>query len=341
MKTADREVATNIIKSLLAVAKLQTMKEKYEQLRTGQDGVIRTTLSVVGTETGRLSSSGSFLEHSTNLQNQPKKVAMLDPLYNTRRCFVPRKGYVFIEGDLKAAEAFATAAYSADDELLERMHSGENIHTWTAHHIFRIPIEQIDKRRYQLGKVSRHALNYGMGYDFEVWRPLQRQQTFYNEVNGDADLTGITISHDEAREIVYGYHDLTQSLPPWWKSIKTILANKGYLINVYGRRRDFFGRQGNHATLKEAIAYLPQSTIADHLNHRLLALFEKEQRVGFEMLLQIHDAILVQCPQKNAKRVAAIMKATLEHEIEINYRKVLIPAEISVGGNWAEMETVI
>ncbi len=330
MKQANAPVAAKLLQSLLALAKLSTMRGKYGSLKPGPDGRIRTTLSVVGTETGRLSSSGSFLEESTNLQVQTKKVAMLDQLYNTRKCFVPDRGKAFIEGDLKGAEAFATAAFSEDDALLERMAGGEDIHKWTAGHIFSKPPESINKQERFLGKVARHALNYGMGW-----------KTFMETVNKDADLTGITVTAGEARRIVTAYHSLHPRLSVWWDSIGSLLGTKGFLTNPFGRRRDFFGRRGSHETLKEAIAFLPQSTIADLLNWRLCELYDRERRGGFQILLQIHDAVLLQAPIATSKGVAALVKNTIETTIEINFRQVRIPCEVSMSEvSWADMEAL-
>ena len=73
MKSENKPLAKEIIQKLLLSAKLQSMVEIYGRVQPGDDGRIRTDLSPVGTDTGRLSSKETFLEKSTNLQNIPIK----------------------------------------------------------------------------------------------------------------------------------------------------------------------------------------------------------------------------------------------------------------------------
>ncbi len=328
MKQSDAPVAAELIKKLLAMAKLQTSGTQYERIRPGPDGRIRTVLSVVGTETGRLSSSGTFLERSTNLQNISKKVAMLDPLYDARVCFVPDPGWTFIEPDLKQAEVFATAAFCGDDDRLARLHDGEDAHNQTASMMFGIPVDEVNKRQRQIGKLS-HALHYGQG-----WRGLMEK------VNSDADITGYTLDAAEARSAYDTFHALNSLIRPWHDDCERELNAKGYWVNPFGRRRDFFGRRG-HGTLKEYIANKPQGTIADHVNDRLNELYDRESRGGFQCLLQIHDAVLLQAPIATSKGVAALVKNVIETTIEINCREVRIPCEVSMSEvSWADMQEV-
>ncbi len=328
MKKSDAAVAAKLLQSLLALAKLSTMQTQYVRLCPGPDGRIRTTLSVVGTETGRLSSSGSFLEVSTNLQNISKKVAMLDPLYDARVCFIPDPGCVFIEADLKQAEVFATAAFCGDDDRLARLHAGEDAHNQTASMMFGVPVDEVNKRERQIGKLS-HALHYGQG-----WRGLMEK------VNANVDITGYTLDAAEARSAYDTFHALNPLIKPWHDDCERELNAKGYWVNPFGRRRDFFGRKG-HGTLKEYIANKPQGTIADHVNNRLNEVYDREGRGHFELNLQVHDSLLLQTEIARAKAVAALVKSVIETTIEINFRQVRIPCEVSMSEvSWADMEAL-
>jgi DNA polymerase I-like protein with 3'-5' exonuclease and polymerase domains len=73
--------------------------------------------------------------------------------------------------------------------------------------------------------------------------------------------------------------------------------NQGGDHNLHGRRRQFYGRTGDEATIREAVAFEPQSVIADTLNQAMLRLWRKGPAIGgIQLLAQIHDAILLQVP---------------------------------------------
>ena len=327
MKREDAQVAKRLIELALQCTKAATITGIYERIKPGEDGRIRTVLSPVGTETGRFASSDSFLEASTNLQNIPKKAAMLDPLFDARACIIAKPGYLLVEGDLSQAEARATSAYAGDTAALAMFDGGRDIHKWTASKIFKCAIDEVSKEQRHLGKVARHALNYGMGWSL-----------FLDEINGDADLTGIAISAAEAKQIVDAYHADNQPLLQWWEAVWQRVQRDGYLCNAFGRRRDFLSP---YVRKTDVVAYLPQSTIADLLNWRLTALHEESLWLSPLMLLQIHDAILLEVPKEDATKAAKELQRYLTAEpVEINGYKLWVPADVSVGERWSEMEKV-
>ena len=283
--------------------------------------------------TGRFSSAESWLEVSTNLQNLPKKQALLDPKYDVRRCVVPPAGYALVEADLSQAEARVVAALCNDKTLLDNWQNPEfDVHKWTASKIFNKSPEDVTKTERFLGKVARHALNYGMGW-----------KTFQGNVNSDSDTTGISISAAEAKRIVKSYHNLHGNLEGWWKRVEHHLGNGGRLNTIFGRRRTFFGRRSADQWLdevhKEAIAFEPQSTIADLLNRGMLRWWNKYDGKFGRLVAQVHDSVLIEVPAAKARGVARLLKKCLEEEITVNDIKLTIPADVSFSTtSWAEVE---
>jgi DNA polymerase I-like protein with 3'-5' exonuclease and polymerase domains len=328
MQSTDKEVAKEILTLLLSQAKLQSMREIYERVRPGEDERIRTELSPVGTDTGRFSSKETFLEKSTNLQNIPKKTAKADPLFDVRSVMVPAGGFVLIEGDLSQAEARATAGYANDTRTLDLFDSGTDIHVRTASIIFSKPVEEITSSERHLGKMARHALNYGMGW-----------KKFLTAVNKDSDLTGVAIDAKTAKGIVSQYRRDNRRLTRWWASVEDDVRTRGYLVNAYGRKRIFLDR--SDSSINAAIAYLPQSTIADHLNGILADVFDELDPETLMVLLQIHDAILCQAPIASRMKAACALHRAMDRSIEINGTEVKIPADISISrDSWAQMKEV-
>lgn len=326
MRSADAPLAKEIITKLLRLAKLQSMQEIYGRVTPGPDGRIRTNLSPVATITGRLGSSETFLEVSTNLQNIPKKTAMLDPLFDVRSVMTPDARKILIESDLSQAEARATSAFARDEATLEIFASGQDIHKITAAKIFGCTVEEVSKQRRHLGKMARHALNYGMG-----WRRFQEA------INSDADLTGISISAREAKGIVEAYHRENPALTRWWGEVEEAIHRRGYLMNPFGRKLTLI----DQADLNSAIAFLPQSTVADHVNMRLRVIYDTLDPDPLEVLLQIHDAVLAQAPMISWRRAATALRAAMEAPIQIGGISLLIPADVSASSSsWGEMRGV-
>lgn len=327
MKAADKPLAAELIQLTLQGSKLQTMQGIYNRLRGGSDARIRTKLAPY-TETGRLRSGEDdwWPEPTTNLQNLPKKAAKLDPLYEVRNIVVPSPGTVFIEGDLSLAEALATAAYAGDWVKVERLlHADE--HSLLAGRIFGIPPEEVDPERQRpIGKFANHGLNYGAGW-----------KTFMENVNKDADITGVTIDARMAKKVIAAWQQMNPKTVRWWEAVKQEVYRHGSLTNCFGRKRIFLNPNtaGN-----DLIAYLPQSTIADLLNTALVKMHALEDAT-FQVMLQIHDAILLEAKLAGWAAVARLLHSTMLIPMEINGRSLTVPVDISMSGkSWGKMKKV-
>jgi DNA polymerase-1 len=327
---------TGLVSELLATNKAATIVRMLDRMKPGADGRLRTWLNPAGTETGRFSSAETFLEVSTNMQNLAKKVAAKENKYNVRQCIVPNEGETFIEADLSQAEARIVAALCNDEWLLERWADHDfDVHTCTAANIFDKSESDVSDSERHLGKTARHALNYGMGWS-----------RFMSTVNGDADLTGVSITARDAKRIVAAYRLLHPRLANWWGRVAAALHSNGTLETVYGRRRTFFGRRSSirsgtgefSDTVKEAIAFVPQSTVADLLNRGLLRWWKQyDPKIG-RLQLQIHDAILLGVPKERRIVATKLVTACLEEEIEINKTLLKIPVDVKWSDeSWADV----
>lgn len=323
---------SGIVRGLLSLAKQATMRSILERIAPGEDGRIRSFYNPAGAETGRFSSAESFLVRSTNLQNLPKREAVEDR-FDVRRCLVPDDGEVFVEADLSGAEAWVTAACCGDIELLARLRGGEDIHRWTAAHIYGKDARHVTDIERFLGKTARHALNYGM-----------QAGTFQRRINADAEQSAITVTRRDVERIAQAYHRLHPLLEVWYHSVFDLLAAARTLSTCFGRRRVFFGRFGGAGagwlgeTHREAIAYEPQSTVADLLNRGLLRWWRQHDGKVGRLLMQVHDSVVLGVPKRQAKLTAALLRRCLEEEIEVHGQRITIPVDVSVSEvSWGEM----
>lgn len=308
VKTQNEALRT-VIEIREAKKLLSTYLEvKYDREEEGERA--KTSYLISGTETGRLSSRETVYGTGTNMQNIPRG--------SFRRMFIPDDDKVFINADLSQAEARVVAALAGETRLMQIFERGGDIHRRNAANIFRKPEEEVTYDERTLAKRIIHASNYGMG-------PV----TF-------AKTAGISIP--ESKRLLNAYFAEYPRIRLWHMQIASILKRSGrVLVTPLGRKRIFLNKW-NDALLKEAYAYQAQSTVADLLNMGLRATHEHYKNSDVEILLQIHDAILLQCPRDMVPEVARTVKRLLEIPIEINNHTLLIPADITVGDSWGSLE---
>ena len=269
----------------------------------------RTSYLITGTETGRLSSRETVYGTGTNMQNIPKGVV--------RRIFIPDEGKVFLNADLSQAEARVVAYLAGEDRLIKVFEDGGDIHRRNASKIFRKAEEAVTKDEREIAKRVVHASNYGMG-------PI----TFARNAG---------VSTAEAKRLLNAYFAEFPRIKLWHMSIQSTLRKTRVLTTPLGRRRVFFNRWSD-SLLREGLAFIPQSTVADLLNMGLRRLYENFSGTGVELLLQIHDAVLLQVPKLEVQTVAEEVRKTLSIPIMINHKELVIPVDISVGPNWDSLE---
>lgn len=340
-KSEERQARAKVMEKILWIGRCAKMRGDYAGLAPHTDGKIRTVMNPSGTETGRLSHSGSFLEPSRNLGNMAKKRAGLDPLFDVRSIFIPDDGYVYLEADLSQAEARIAAYMAADPLAMEQYEDGVDRYRFFASHFYGKPIEEITKAELHVGKTAVLALQYGV-----AWK------TFKDHVNEDEELTGATITAAEAKKAVALFHELYPGYRRWHNRVwREAERNGGWLRNPFERRRDFFGRTDSRgaveAVRREMVAFLPQSTSVDHMNRRLVKVFHELDPLGEErndlwrFLLQVHDSGLGETRRFKAEAAARKLKRLLEVPLPpINGRELVIPVEVEMGESWASLEEV-
>ena len=120
----------------------------------------------------------------------------------------------------------------------------------------------------------------------------------------------------------------------WWQWTAEQLQTTQTITTPFGRRRHFFGRPNDDTTLREAIAFLPQSTTADRMNLGLWRVWKHMPEV--QLLAQTYDSITFQYPRALREHVIpkalALIRVQLERPDGTPY---VVPGEAKVGLNWA------
>ena len=210
--------------------------------------------------------------------------------------------------------------------MLDKLYSGIDLHTEMAADSFGISVAEVDPTMRTIGKFANFSLGYAGGW-----------KMFQGKVNKDADITGVSIDAKTAKMVVDAWRKKNSKTVKWWGDVERQVREKGYLTNAYGRKRIFIDKSNVNAM----IAYLPQSTVADHLNGILITVDKELDGEEYQYLLQVHDEILGQAPKRCYLRSAKRLLTLMSKPVRINNLDVPIPADVSVSRtNWAEMREV-
>ncbi|MFA6244497.1 MAG: DNA polymerase [Candidatus Hydrogenedentales bacterium] len=323
-------IARPIISHLNAIAELG---KKISVLRTAidPDGRIRTSYNIAGTDTGRFSSSYSAFGTGGNLQNIEESL---------RSIFISDPGYKFAKCDAKSGESFIVGAIEwnlfDDPRYLDACATGDP-HTavaklcwpdmpWTGD--IKLDKKVADNKakpfyrhftHRDLTKKAGHASNYG-GAPATI-----------------ATLTGLPI------EIVIAFQPKYFSAFPahleWQEYVAQQVATRGFITNLTGRKRWFWGRRTEPDVVRAAIAYDPQGSLADIVNRALLNIWHKNYVI---IMLQDHDAITFMYPEEMEDEIIPRIMEDLIVRVPLkNGRELAIPYDSKVGYNRGDYDPKI
>jgi len=316
--------AAQIVRHLLMMRDLQ---KKIGMLQTeiDHDGRMRTSYNIAGTNTGRLSSSFSEFGTGTNLQNIEESL---------RSVFVADRGYKLAYFDAEQGESRCVGAIEwnlfGDGRYLDACEAGD-LHTtvaklvwpeirWTGNmasdrKLAEQPYYRHYDRRFMCKKIG-HGTNYG-----------GKPRTLANQSKIEIGLI---------EDFQPKYFSAFPAHHQWHHYVDQQLREEGYIVNLTGRKRYFFGRRNDDATLREAIAYDPQGSLADILNRGMLNVW---RRRDCQLLMQIHDAILVQYPEAKEDTVIPKIIEALRYPVSLDRnREFIIPFGIASGWNWGKYD---
>lgn len=275
------------------------------------------SFNIGGTDTGRWSSSSHPFGWGSNLQNIDDYI---------RRIFAPDPGYVFVNCDQQGAEARVVAYLAGDENYIRAIESGD-VHTMVAAMVFGFePKRELADRKYyremsfrDIAKRAAHGSNYG-GTAHTISRVLK------------VDLPVI-------EEFQAKYFKAFPFLRKWQIWVAQQLQTVRYLVTPFGRKRSFWGNPRDDATVRAAIAYVPQSTVGDMTSHGLLSIYQNLPEV--QILNNIHDAAFCQVPVDRKDILVPEILKCLTRTLDVTdiwgkTRPMLIPWEYQVGMNWGK-----
>lgn len=301
LKFIEREpLFKPLVNTIIELRSLGVFLGNFIRAPLDPDGRMRCSFNVAGTETYRFSSSESAFGTGTNLQNIPKgeedDVKAADEslrLPNIRKMFKPDYQYTIADIDLAGADAQVVAWEANDDKLKAAFRAGLKIHAVNAKDIFGT-FAGVDGRAepyYSRTKMGVHLTNYG---------------------GSTRTCAGaLHISEWEARKFQDRWFSLHPEIAEWHTRIEHLLQTKRQVANMFGYRRFYFDRVSD--LLPEALAWIPQSTVACVANRALVAIHQHSdlQRLGVQILLQVHDSLVIQYPTYKESEVLPILRKAI------------------------------
>lgn len=271
---------------------------------------LHTTYNITVAQTGRLSSN------DPNLQNIPVRTELGRRI---RTAFVAGEGKMLISADYSQFELRLAAYLAGDEELIRMFNNGTDVHTMTAAQVYNRQPDEVSKQQRRDAKVINFGVLYGMS------------------PHGLSAATGMTMV--AAKAFIDKYFELRKPLLVYMNTLKEQARKDGYVETLFGRRRPMPDIHASNFIVRtaaeRAATNMPiQGTEADLMKMAMNKVQERLQETGAKQLLQVHDSILVECPEDEVDAVASMMKETMEHIYEL---PVLLTVDVSIGKTWGQL----
>ena len=283
-------------------------------------GVIRPSFLQAGTTGTRYSS------RAPNFQNLPRDDKRI------KSCIVSRPGKVFVGADYSQLEPRVFTAMSQDPILLEAYSNGEDFYSALAIPIFGKYefsamkdadnyLGKKDPVTRQLGKECALSLAYGA-------TPYRLNETLITKANLDLPI-------ERCIEIRNDYFDRLSGVAAFVNESRRLVVENGVVVNLFGRPRRIPQamalknilksvdvselRYDQRACINLAVNYRVQGTAGSVVNRACIAFSRRCKELGLDakIVLQVHDEIIVECPEEQASEVSALLKDCMENTVQL------------------------
>ena len=303
-----------IIEEILEYRQLTKLKSTYADgldKVIAPDGRIHTSFQNTVTATGRLSST------EPNLQNIPVRTELGAEL---RKMFVAEPWMVLVDADYSQIELRLLACMAGDQAMIDGFNSGADIHTITASQVFGVPQEEVTP----LMRRSAKAVNFGIVYGIS---PFSLSQDI-----------GVTVQ--QAKEYMDKYFAHYSGVRAYMDAVVAEAKRDGYVSTLFGRRRwvpELKSSNFNTRSFGERVALNApiQGTAADIIKLAMIRVRDRLLRDGRKgrLVLQVHDELIVECPEEETEAVCALVKEEMEAVVSL---PVPLLADTGSGRTWAE-----
>jgi len=276
---------------------------------------VHTSFLLAATTTGRLASS------DPNLQNIPIKS---EDGRDIRKAFIAEKNFTLISADYNQIEMRILADLADVKELKKAFKNNEDIHSLTASQVFDVDIKKVDQDMRRKAK----AINFGIIYGISQYG-LAKQ---------------INVSNHEADVFLNAYFARFPEIKIYMENTIKFCKKSGYVNNIFGRRSHFNGINDKNFNVRSfqerATINAPIQGSASEIMRlamiRLNKKFKSLKNNKSKMLLQIHDELIFEVPEKEVKTITKIIQEEMTSVTESDLHSFSTPLtiDINTGDNW-------
>ena len=321
----DHPVIDNMLEHRTLAKLKSTYVDALPALVRKSTGRVHTDFNQSVVATGRLSSS------NPNLQNIPIRTEFSRQI---RQAFIPKSGWLLVAADYSQIELRILAHLSQEPVLLDAYNNSKDVHSVTAQLLFDKSEVTSEERR--LGKIINFGVIYGMGA-----QRFSRESGFKTNVG---------------KQFIEKYREKYAQVFAYLENVKQQAIAHGYVNTILGRRRyvnlnsdslkslrgtnpeaialDNLNYSYTDAQILRAAANSPiQGSSADIIKIAMIRLQEILQDYRANLLLQVHDELVLEVPPEEWEELEPIIKSTMEEAIELS---IPLAVDINAGKNWME-----
>ena len=279
---------------------------------------LHTSFLLAATNTGRLASS------DPNLQNIPIKS---EDGKDIRKAFISEKEFSLVSADYNQIEMRILADLADVKELKKAFKNNEDIHSLTASQVFNTEINKIDSDKRRKAK----AINFGIIYGISQYG-LAKQ---------------INVTNTEAEEFMNSYFLKFPEIKEYMQSTIKFCRKSGYVNNIFGRRTHIIGINDKNFNIRNfqeraAINAPIQGSASEIMRLAMIRISNKLNDINnknLKLLLQIHDELIFEVPNKDVGKVSKIIKDEMTSVINSDLHSFSIPflVDINIGDNWGSL----
>ncbi len=303
-----------IVELILEYRKLAKLKSTYCDgllAAISSDNRIHTTFNQTETRTGRISS----LE--PNLQNIPVRTEEGKRL---RKYFMAKEGYTLCDADYSQIELRVLASMANDATMINAFNNDADIHTITASEVFDVPLDLVTPLLRSRAKAVNFGIVYGIGA-FSLSKDI-----------------GVTRA--EADRYIKGYLATYTGVADYMTNVIEKAKADGFVTTLFGRRRylpELSSSNGMLRSFGERVARNApiQGTAADIIKIAMIKVADrlKAEFPSSKLILQVHDELIVECPEKDSAAVAKLLEEEMENAASMS---VKLSVDANCGKNWLE-----
>lgn len=305
-----------IFKNIAESRTIGIFRSNFLRAKLGEDNRLRCSYNICGAETFRFSSSKDAFGNGTNLQNVPvlkgsdDSIGAADELDlpNIRSIFIPDEGMTWFDIDLSKADLRVVVWESNCEEMKAMLKEGRDPYIESAREYYRDPT------------ITKYQADGTMNIKYDNFKRFSHGTHYLGTPVGLAQRIGLTVH--EAETTQKWYFGKYPAIKNWQAHFINEVKRTHRVSNKFGYVRHYFGRIDD-STFREAIAWLPQSTVGVLINKIWVNLWpELSSPIPIEVLLQVHDSLDGQFPTEHTE--ACLARIRRAGEITIPYDDPLV-----------------